>query len=112
MKSATVPYNYGSGAIIAFRNFAFEVGVVQRMIFNVHRQPLVGVALGGSLGHGPGLQRPIDRQPELLEQPPGPLLLNYARAATPGPRQDFPLRQIRPSQASAAACGAELCAPR
>ena len=101
MKSAAVPYHYRSGAIIAFRNFAFEVGVVQRMIFDVHCQALVGVALGRSLGHGPGLQRPVDRQPEIVMQPSCPVLLNHERVAMLSPGTDFQLRQFRLWQARA-----------
>src|SRR5229473_1640490 len=83
------------------RNFSLEVGVVQRMIFNVHRQPLVGVALGRSLGHGPGLQRPIDRQPEIVVQPRCLVLLNHERVTMLSPRTDFQLRQLRLWQACA-----------
>src|SRR5260370_40286772 len=104
MKTPAVPYHYRSRAVIAFRNFPLEVGVVQWMIFDVHCQPLVGVALGGSLGHGPGLQRPIDRQPEIVVQPRGPVLLNYEGVAMLGPRKDFQLRQFRLWQACAPAC--------
>src|SRR5258708_33962104 len=95
MKTPAVPYHYRSRAVIAFRNFPLEVGVVQWMIFDVHCQPLVGVALGRSLGHGPGLQRPIDRQPEIVVQPRCPMLLNHERVAMLGPGADFQLWQFR-----------------
>src|SRR5882672_6431937 len=101
MKSSAVPYHYRSRAIIAFRNFPFEVGVVQRMIFRLHRQPLVGVALGRSLGHGPRLQRSIDRKPEIVVQPRCPVLLNHERVAMLGPGTDFQLWQFRLWQACA-----------
>src|SRR5260370_639371 len=93
MKTPAVQYHYRPRAVIAFRNFPLEVGVVQWMIFDVHCQPLVGVALGRSLGHGPGLQRPIDRQPEIVVQPRCPMLLNHERVAMLGPGTDFQLWQ-------------------
>src|SRR5260370_30263738 len=95
MKSPAVPYHYRSRAIIAFRNFSFEVGVVQRMIFDVYCQALVCVALGRCFRHGPGLQRPIDRQPEIVVQPRCPVLLNHERVAMLGPGADFQLWQFR-----------------
>src|SRR5882762_2418764 len=45
MKSPAVPYHYRPGTVIAFRNFPFEVGIVERVILRPHRQPLVGMAL-------------------------------------------------------------------
>src|SRR5216684_601008 len=101
MKSPAVPYHHRSRAVIAFRNFPLEVGVVQRMIFNVHRQPLVGGALGRALWPGPGLQRPIDRQPEIVMQPRCLVLLNHERVTMLSPRTDFQLRQLRLWQACA-----------
>ncbi len=101
MKSPAVPYHYCSRAIIAFRNFPFEVGVIQRMVFRLHRQPLVGVALGRSLGHSPRLQSSIDRQPEIVVQPRCPVLLNHEGVAMPSPGTDFQLWQFRLWQACA-----------
>ena len=99
VKSPTVPYHHCSRAIIAFRNFPFEIAVVQRMILGHDRQPLVRVALRRSLGHGPRLQRPIDGQPEIVVQPRGPVLLNHKRVAVLGPGTDFQLWQFRLRQA-------------
>ncbi len=99
MKSSAVPHHYRSRAIIAFRNLPFEVGVVLRMIFRLHRQPLVGVALGRSFGHSPRLQRPIDRQPEIVVQPRCPVLLNHEGVAMLGPGTDLQLWQFRLWQA-------------
>ncbi len=101
MKSPAVPYHYRARAIITFRNFPLEVRVVQRMIFRLHREPLVGVALGRSLGHGPRFQRPIDRQPEIVVEPRCPVLLNHKRVAMLGPGTDFQLWQFRLWQACA-----------
>src|SRR5882762_503868 len=99
MKSSAVPHHYRSRAIIAFRNLPFEVGVALRMIFRLHRQPLVGVALGRSFGHSPRLQRPIDRQPEIVVQPRCPVLLNHEGVAMLGPGTDLQLWQFRLWQA-------------
>src|SRR5712692_3481094 len=114
MKSPAVPYHYRSRAIIAFGNFPFEVGVVQRMIFRLHRQPPVGVALGRSLGHGPRLQRSIDCKSEIVVQPCCPVLLNHERVAMLGPGTDFQLWQFRLWQARMFACrdGLALRSPR
>src|SRR6266567_2173683 len=67
--SAAVPNHHRSRAIVAFGDFALKAAILERMIFHVNGEAFVGVALGRSLGHSPGLQRPIDRQPEIVVQP-------------------------------------------
>src|SRR5260221_455046 len=80
-ESSAVPYHHRSSTIITFRNFPLEVAIVQWMIFGHHRQPLVAVALRRSLRHGPRLQRPIDRQPEIVVQPRCPVFLHHESVA-------------------------------
>src|SRR6266566_9212467 len=71
------------------------------MIFDMNSEAFVGGVERRSLGHGPRLQRPIDRQPEIVVQPRCPVLLNHERVAMLGPGTDFQLWQFRLWQACA-----------
>ena len=86
---SAVPDHHGSRAIAAFGNLAFEAAILQRVIFDLHRQPLVGVTLRRSLRHGPGLQRPVNRQPEVVMQPRRGMLLHHKRISVLRSGTDF-----------------------
>ena len=38
---AAIPYHHRAATVLALRNRALEVTVVQRMVFDLHREPLV-----------------------------------------------------------------------
>ena len=51
------------------------------MILGLHRQALVRMALRRPLRHRPRLQRPVNRQPEIVVQPRRGVLLHYERTS-------------------------------
>ncbi|MNI85317.1 hypothetical protein D3C73_1422970 [compost metagenome] len=55
---------------------AFERGVRQRMVFDVHRQALDRGVQRRSLGHGPTLQCAVEFQAKVIVQVGGVVLLN------------------------------------
>lgn len=76
---ATVPDDNGAGAIVAGRNYAFEIGVVERMIFDMHGHALDGWVEARSLGHGPAFERAIEFQAEVVMQAARGVLLDDER---------------------------------
>jgi hypothetical protein len=53
---ADIPDHDRARAVVSFRNGAFEIEIRNRMIFDLHRQTLVGRIERWSLGNGPGFQ--------------------------------------------------------
>jgi hypothetical protein len=50
---ATIPNHAGATAILSLRNGTFKVAVIQRMVFDLDRKPLVMRIKGRALGDGP-----------------------------------------------------------
>src|ERR1700730_1061490 len=50
---AAVPELHRAAAVFAFGNRAFEITVIERMIFDLNGEPLVGGIQGGASGHSP-----------------------------------------------------------
>jgi hypothetical protein len=61
---------------LPFRNGAFEIAVVERVVFHLHRQPLVVRIERGPFCHGPGLEDAVEFQPEVIMQTAGIMFLN------------------------------------
>ena len=74
---AAVPDDHLAGAILAGGNHAFERGIVVRMIFDMHSEPLFVTIERRSLGHGPGQQDTVAFEPEVVVQPGGGMLLDH-----------------------------------
>ena len=55
---AAIPNHDGAAAILALRNGALEVAVVQRMVFDLDREPLVVRIEGGPLVTAQDLKTP------------------------------------------------------
>ena len=65
---AAIPELHGAAAILALWNGAFEIAIVQRMIFHLHRQPLVMRIERGTLRHCPGFEDSVELQPQIVMQ--------------------------------------------
>ena len=63
---ATIPYDHFACAVLFFRNVAFEVGVLERMVLDVHGQSLFARIETRALGYRPALQRPIELQAKVV----------------------------------------------
>ncbi len=68
LPGAAVPGLHGSGAILAIRNGALEVRVVERVVLHMGRDPLVGRVERGPLAHRPTPQHAAVLQPEIPMQ--------------------------------------------
>src|SRR6185295_4553908 len=53
LPDAAVPDDDGARAVVAFRNHALEVAVLERVILDFHGEPFVGGIGGGSFWNGP-----------------------------------------------------------
>ena len=66
---AAIPDLDGAGSVLSCRDLALEVGVVERVILDVHRQmPLPGL-LRDPLRHRPAGERPVALEPQVVVQP-------------------------------------------
>ncbi|MGY3587190.1 hypothetical protein ACVIF9_005867 [Bradyrhizobium sp. USDA 4350] len=63
---AAIPELHRAAAILVFRNGAFEVAIVERMILDLDRQPLVMRVERGPARHRPGLEDAVKLQPEII----------------------------------------------
>ena len=76
--SITVPPPYSP-----FGDDAFEAAVLERMVLDLHREPLVRRIEARPLGHRPALQHAVELQPEVVVQMAGGVLLDDERQARP-----------------------------
>ena len=70
--AAAVPGLDRAGAVLTFRDRALEVGVIERMVLDMRREPPVGGIERGSLAHRPAPQHAAMLKPQVPVQP-GPL---------------------------------------
>ena len=80
---APVPHDDRAGAVVARGDEALEVAVLERVILDVHREPLVGRVVRGSFRHGPGAEHALHLEPEIEVQPAGGVLVHDEEAAAP-----------------------------
>src|SRR6266702_886343 len=66
--SAAVPQHHRAAAILAFWNRAFEIAIVERMVLDLDRQPLVAWIERRPLRHRPGLEDAVEFEPEIVMQ--------------------------------------------
>jgi hypothetical protein len=77
-----VPYDYGSGSVIAFRYDALELAVLDRVVFSVDSQPLVLRIRRRALGNRPRNQDPVHLQTEVIVDMACSVLLDHEEPAT------------------------------
>src|SRR5258705_1873984 len=73
---AAIPQLNGAAAIFSLWNRSFEVAIVERVILDFHREPLVAGIERRFLGHGPGLEYGIELEPKVVVQPGSVMFLN------------------------------------
>ena len=73
---AAVPEHDGAAAILALGDGAFEVAVIERVIFGLDGKPLVAGVERGALGHRPGLEHAIDLKAQVIVKARGGVLLD------------------------------------
>jgi hypothetical protein len=65
---ATIPNHHRAAAVLALRNRALEVAVIQRMVLDLHREPLVVGVERRTFRHSPRLEDPIKLKPQVVVQ--------------------------------------------
>ena len=78
-----IPQLHRATAVLAFRDRAFEIAVVERMILDLHRQPTLAGVEGRALGHRPGSKHAGELEAEVIVQPPRGVFL-HDEAQRPG----------------------------
>ena len=85
---AAIPHDDLAGTVLARGNDALEGGVIEGMILHRDRHALVVGIERRALGHRPGLQHPVELEPEVVVQAPRGMLLHdeQQRSAAAGRR--------------------------
>src|SRR5688572_20363970 len=73
----SIPDEDAAASVFAFGNNAFEVGVFDRVIFRLRRQPAFARHQARPLRNSPALQDAIELEPEIVVERSGGVLLNY-----------------------------------
>ena len=74
---AAIPQHDGAAAILVVRNGAFEIAVIERVILDLDRQPLVMRIERGPLGDRPGFEDAVELQPQIVMQARCVMLLDH-----------------------------------
>ena len=101
LPGALVPDHYRAAAVFALRNDAFEIGVVDRMIFDLHGERFYGRVETGAFGNGPAFECAVVFEPEVVVKAAGGVLLDDVTAGRC--RSSFCRRRAR------AFCGSRAC---
>src|SRR5262249_48428354 len=72
---AAVPHQHGAAPVLALRNGALEILILDRMVFHLDREPLVAGYEARPLGDGPTLEHAVQLEAEVVMQAPRRVLL-------------------------------------
>ena len=75
-----VPHDDVAAAVLAARDHALEVEVLERVVLDVERRPPDRRVEGRTLRHRPADQHAVDLEPEVVVQPAGPVPLHHEPA--------------------------------
>ncbi len=92
---AAVPQQHGAAAVLALGDDALELAVLERVILDVHRQPLVGRVEAGPLRHRPALQHAVQLEPEVVVQAARRVLLDHERERSRAALRAWLARRLR-----------------
>ncbi len=73
---AAVPHDHVAAAVLAARDHALEVGVLDRVVLHLHGQDARRRVQRRPLGHGPAHQHAVQLEPQVVVQAPGPVPLH------------------------------------
>src|SRR5437762_10325398 len=76
MPSPAVPDHHRAAAILALRDGTLEVVVFDRMILDLHRQPLLAGDQAWSARDGPALHHTVELEPQVVVEAAGGVLLD------------------------------------
>ncbi len=78
-----IPDDDVAGAVLARRDDAFEVEVLDRVVLDVHRHPALGRIQGRAARHGPAHEDAVDLQAEVVVKARRPMALDDEPATHP-----------------------------
>ncbi len=76
-----VPDDYGPGTVGTLGNIAFELRIVQGMVFDMDGQAFFGRIKTRSAGNGPAPQHAVVFEAQVIVQPPGIVFVNDKKTA-------------------------------
>ena len=88
---APVPHDHPPGAVLTLRDLGLEVDILERVVFDMHREPPGFGVERGAVGHRPALQRVAELQAQVVVQPPRRVLLHDEQA---GSGRDLAARRL------------------
>ncbi len=74
---SAIPHHHRSRAIAALRNLAFEAGIVERVVLGLDCQPLVTRIQRRPFGYGPGFERAVYFEAEVIVQAASGVFLDH-----------------------------------
>jgi hypothetical protein len=89
--AADVPDDHGARPVVPLGDHPFEVGVLDRVILDLHRQPLLGRVQRGTLRYRPREQHAPPLEPQVVVEPARRVLLDDEQA---GPRRVFAAERL------------------
>src|SRR5580693_3540216 len=81
---APIPDEHRAAAVFALRDRAFERTIVERMVLDLDREPLLAGDEARAAGHRPALQDAVQFEPEIVMEPPRIVLLHDEAVAALG----------------------------
>src|SRR3954447_526092 len=76
LEDASIPDDHRPGAVLALRDHALPLEVLERMVLGSHREPLVAGIEGGPLRDRPGGEHAVDLEPQVVVLRGGGVLLD------------------------------------
>ena len=73
---STIPDDDRATAIFALGDRSLEIGIFQRVVLDRDREPLLARNQARAAGHRPALEHAVQRQPKIVVQPGGVVLLD------------------------------------
>jgi hypothetical protein len=92
LERAAIPDPHRARPILAGRNLALELQVLQRMVLGVHGEAVLGRVRRNSVGDRPGCQDTVVLEPEIPVQAGGVVLLDDVPRRFLRPHRDAPGR--------------------
>lgn len=81
---AAIPNHHGAAAVLPLRNGPFEVAVIQRIVLDLDREPLVRRIEGRALCNCPGFENTVKLEPKVVMQMRSRMLLDDKAEALRG----------------------------
>src|SRR5262249_9731593 len=75
----TIPHHHRAAAVLSFRDDSLEAAIRDRVVFDVHRQPLDRRIETRPLRHGPALKYAVELEAKVVMEMTGGVFLNDER---------------------------------